>query len=264
MLFNPIKARFNSFSEGMLRWLLDTQYDPSLPMGNFANSHLDDVIRAWLVGLQREIAPLIPRSLQWIDKALERNEIFGADINAYRGTLYRAKAIGRWLEDGVDSEGDWDAARVYEEIKWRHEKYPWSTNEIIKHGLDDYIAFAYQGGAHNDGFQAGIEMYERWTGKSGPISLSKLLKPREFGYALCLYRTCQQQFDEEELFKAGRRMLQENLQETWLGGGQMIRAATWLKIVYWHYDESLTPLQTILKAYDNMPKVSKPGFVTPV
>jgi len=57
-------------------------------------------------------------------------------------------------------------------------------------------------------------------------------------------------------------MLQANLQKNWLGGGQYIRSATWLKIVYWHNDEALTPLQTVLKAYENMPKVPRPDFVS--
>ena len=56
-------------------------------------------------------------------------------------------------------------------------------------------------------------------------------------------------------------MLQANLEEAWLGGGQFLRAATWLKIVYRHYDKSLTPLEVVLKAYDNMPNVPRPDFV---
>lgn len=56
-------------------------------------------------------------------------------------------------------------------------------------------------------------------------------------------------------------MLRANLQENWLGRGQYIRAATWLKIVYWHHDQSLTPLQTVLSAYDNMPDVPQPDFI---
>lgn len=71
------------------------------------------------------------------------------------------------------------------------------------------MAFAYQGGEHDDGFEAGIDMYERWIGEK-PLSLKKVLKPREFGYALCLHRV-RGQFDEGELVVAGRRMLQANL-----------------------------------------------------
>ena len=56
-------------------------------------------------------------------------------------------------------------------------------------------------------------------------------------------------------------MLQANLEETWLGAGQYTRAATWLKIVYWDRDQTLAPLATILKAYDNMPNVPLPDFM---
>lgn len=261
MLFNPIISRKNGLNDEMMNFLLGTKYDQKRPMGNVAIHELSDVIYALLLGKHIEVNPVIRRSNEWIDKAIKEDEKFGPDPNTHRTKLHWARAIGGWLEDGWDYEGEWDSARVFEEARWRYEKRPWPANEIIKSGLDDYMAFAYQGGEHDDGYQAGIDMYERWTGKKSPVSLSKVLKPREFGYALCLHRTCQQQFDEEDLFKAGRRMLQENLQEEWLGGGQAIRAATWLKIVYWHYDETLTPLQTILKAYDNMPKVEKPDFV---
>jgi len=264
MLFDPIKLRVNGFDRGLLNFYLKTQYDENRPMGNVAASEIEAVITAWLLGLHREIEPIIRRSNEWLDRAIKEDEKLGPDPNAHRTTLHWARALGGWLEDGsMDDEGKWDSARVYEEARWRYEKRPWPTNEIIRSGLNDYMAFAYQGGEHDDGFQAGIDMYERWTGKKGPVSLSKVLTPREFGYALCRHRTCQQQFDEEDLFKAGRKMLQANLQETWLGGGQMIRAATWLKIVYWHHDETLTPLQTILKAYDDMPKVQKPDFIIP-
>jgi len=211
MLFDPIKSRSNGFDDEMLKFDLGRQYDPRSPMGNVAASDLGTVIHAWLVGLNAEIAPIIPRSLQWIDKAIEGDEKFGPDPNAHRTTLHWAKAIGGWLADGWNYEGEWDAARVYEEARWRYEKRPWPTNEIIRYGLDDYMAFAYQGGEHDNGFEAGIEMYERWTGKD-EVSLSKALKPRDFGYALCLHRIARQQFNEEDLFKAGQKMLQAYLQ----------------------------------------------------
>jgi hypothetical protein len=244
----------------MLNFYLGTKYDESLPMGNIAASELGTVIHAWLVGLHDTVNPIIQRSNIWIEWAIEKDEKLGPDANAHRTTLHRARALGEWMDAGSNSEGEWDSARVYEEARWRNEKRPWSTHEIVKSGLDDYMAYAYQGGEHDNGFEAGIEMYERWTGKN-EVSLSKALKPRDFCYALCLHRLARQQFDEDELFRAGRKMLKANLQENWLGGGQFIRAAIWLKIVYWHNDESLTPLQVVLKAYDDMPKVSRPAFL---
>lgn len=263
MLFDPNKSRLNGFDDEMLKFYLNTQYDESRPMGNVAASEIGTVIKAWLVGLHSAVSPIICRSNEWLDQAIKTDEKLGLDPNAHRTNLYWARAIGGWLEDGCNYEKEWDFSRVFQEARWRYEKRPWSMHEIVKTGLDDYMAFAYQSGEHDDGFEAGIEMYQRWTGKT-EVALSKVLKPRDFGYALCLHRTARRQFDEDDLFKAGRKMLQANLQEIWLGGGQYIRAATWLKIVYWHNDETLTPLQTVLKAYDNMPKVQRPDFISEV
>jgi hypothetical protein len=262
MLFNPIRTRQVTVEGGLAR-ALRTVFDPKRPMGNIASHELEDVISAWLVGLHREIEPVIARSLEWIDKAIAEDEEFGVDPNGHRTTLHWAKGIGEWLRDETLWEGEWYMARIFQEARWRYEKRPWPMHEIIKSGLDDYLAFAFLAGAPEDteNYEAGIEMYERWTGKSGPVSLSGTLKPRELGYALCLHWSGRQSFDEEALFEAGRKMLQANLQETWLGGGQCIRAATWLMIVYWHRDRTLTPLQCVLKAYDNMPDVPKPDFV---
>jgi hypothetical protein len=53
----------------------------------------------------------------------------------------------------------------------------------------------------------------------------------------------------------------KHLTENMLHNGQTIRAATWLKIVYWHADPRLTPEHTMLKAYDDMPTVPRPGFL---
>jgi hypothetical protein len=261
MKFDPIRNRQSKLKEdgSFLRYLLAQQYDQNKPMGNIAQYHLGDAISYRLIGLHAEIEPIIHRSNLWLDKAINGDEKFGGNHNFHRTLLHWARAIGTWLEDAANDEGHWDQARVYEEAAWRFEGRPWPRNEIIKSGLDDYMAFAYQGGEHDDGFEAGIDMYEHWVGEK-PLSLKKVLKPREFGYALCLHRA-RNQFDEDELFEAGRKMLRANLEETWLGGGQNLRAATWLKIVYWHHDQTLTPLQVILKAYDNMPNVSRPDFV---
>jgi hypothetical protein len=261
MIYDPIKSRNSKLSDNqaMLRFVLDTVFDEKRPMGNVAISHVNSVISASLAGLYSELQSIIGRTNLWLDQAIERDEDFDVNRDLHRSYLEWARAIGTWLENGSNDEGHWDRARVRQQSAWRFEGRPWSRNEIIKSGLDDYMAFAYQGGEHDDGFEAGIDIYEHWIGEK-PLSLKKMLKPREFGYALCLHRA-RGQFHENELFDAGKKMLQANLEEVWLGGGQYLRAATWLKIVYWDRDQALSPLETILKAYDNMPNVPRPDFI---
>uniref|UniRef100_UPI003BEEE0F9 hypothetical protein n=1 Tax=Burkholderia arboris TaxID=488730 RepID=UPI003BEEE0F9 len=269
MIFDPILAR-RLMEEGTLPRVSRTTYEDGLPMGNIASHNLSDVIEAWLVNLVEESRPIIERSIDWIDRAVSIDEDFGTNRSLHRVTLHWAKAMAEWMDTGWDS-AEWERARIFEEAAWRNEKRPWPMNEIIRDGLDDYMAFAYQTGDDAtpdgmEGFENGIQMYEHWVNDKPP-SLKKTLKPREYAYALCLFG-CRPEishangYTHEALFEAGRRMLQANLESTWFGNGQFIRGATWLKIVYWnHGDEELTPLQTILKAYENMPNVPRPDFV---
>jgi len=256
MIFNPTRSR--ETIDGEIARVLRAEYRRDALIGNWASNHLQSVIEAWLVGCQAEARPIIPRSMEWLRRAIEADEQAGDNHNFHRMTLRWANAIGTWMELGWDAEGDWNDARIFEEAAWRFEKRPWPTNEIIRNGLDDYMAFCVQAGE----YEAGIQMYEHWVGVK-KLSITKALKPREYGYALCLHHG-RGEFEDAALFEAGRRLLSANLEENWLGAGQAIRAATWLKIVYWDREDrdlALTPLRTVLKAYENMPNVPLPNFV---
>jgi GNAT superfamily N-acetyltransferase len=250
-VFDPINSRKAALPP---HYKLNTQYDPKDPMGNIGASRVSDIIRSWLIGFTYYDEAL-PRWISWIDKAFERNEECGMFPEFYHLQLYKAKAIGKWLMNGKDDIEDWENARIASEVCYNNPKI-YTKGDKIGEGLDDYMAYAFQA----QKYEEGINMYEKLRGKS-PISLSKRLSPRKLAYAHCLNKLGIKKFDEEELFEAGRKTLQWNLEGEWLGrGGQMI-AAIWLKIVYWHKDKSLTPFQTILKAYDNMPRVQKPDFI---
>ncbi|MDC6176417.1 hypothetical protein [Ralstonia solanacearum] len=261
------------------------EFDANLPMGNFAANEIEDVISAWLVGLHNEVSVVIPRSLEWLDSAIASGEEnrFGPLPCMHRVTLHAAKAMGSWMRNSENDEHIWLIAQTaqaeymqtgyvkvlgpdrfdYELQRFVPQEVhglPYSSSRIVRDGLlDDFMAFAFQAGQ----FEQGIAEYEKHLVPKVP-SLKKALKPRDFAYALCLHRAGRHIFDEADLLSSGRKMLQAHLQETWLGRGQFLRAATWLKIVYWRHDPSLTPLQTVLKAYEDMPKVPRPDFVPAV
>ncbi|KFX77700.1 hypothetical protein KR98_17740 [Ralstonia solanacearum] len=285
MLFDPVTSRKNGFTEGMLQWYLGGEYEPESPMGNVADGLLNITINAWLVGLYDAFVPVVPKFMAWLDIAIQGGEEnrFGSLPCAHRVTLHSAKAMGSWMHDSENDEPTWLIAQTAQAEYMQtgyvkvlgHDKFdyelqrfvpqevrglPYSSSQIVRDGLlDDFMAFAFQAGQ----FEQGIAEYEKHLVPKVP-SLKKALKPRDFAYALCLHRAGRHIFDEQDLLSSGRKMLQAHLQETWLGHGQYLRAATWLKIVYWRHDPSLTPLQTVLKAYDDMPKVPRPDFVPAV
>lgn len=281
--FDPIALRRKCLSEEVpLRYYLERRYDEKQPIGNFAAADLKEVIRCWLLWLETEIAPVLPRALEWLDKAIEagEEEWFGPSPRLHRRTLHWAKALGQWMHTKENDEATWKVAKdaqaehmrtgfvkvlgadkfdyklqrfVPQEVKG----LPFSSRRLMTDGmLDDFMAFSFQASQ----YEAGIEEYERHLAPKIP-SLKKTLQPRGFAYALCLQKLGRARFDENDLLDAGRRMLQANLQDLWIKGGQYTRAATWLKIVYWHHDQTLTPRKVVLKAYDDMPDVARPYFL---
>jgi hypothetical protein len=252
MIFDPVRER-EVFHEFELEFIRNTEYDNGDPMGGVAYHETGDVVRAWLVGLDKEMEPVIVRILEWLNRAVDLDERFGDGPDFYQRNVRWARALVFWMQNGVNVLQEWDAARHYCDAAVQRGSY--SRHSIRTNRLDDYMAFCFQA----QQYERGIAEFERHSG-GRPLALNRTLAPRHIGYALCLHHV-RGQFTPDELFKAGRRMLQAHLEEDWLGSGQAIEAATWLKIVYWHRDPSLTPLQTILKAYDDMPKVQRPEFV---
>ncbi len=278
--FNPV--RMHEVIDGTIAHRLRTEFDPARPMGNFAVHDIREVICAWLVRHEKQIASVLPRALEWLDKAIEgkEEERFGSLPCSHRKTLHWAKALGQWMHGKGNDEASWKIAQDAEieymrtgftkvlgvdKFDYKLQRFvpqeikglPYSSRRLLIDGtLDDFMAFSLQAGQYD----TAVEEYERHLKPKNP-SLKTALKPRAFAYALCLKKLGRARFGEDELLEAGRRMLQANLEETWLGAGQYTRAATWLKIVYWDRDQTLAPLATILKAYDNMPNVPLPDFM---
>jgi hypothetical protein len=239
------------------------------PIGNFGISDVSEVVNCTIFGLADEVQPFVARANRRIDQGLASKEYEWFRVSRYN--YHIARAIGAWLEEGYPDTEHCNEARRYMEASWRTNSE--TRQEILRYGLDDYMAMAVLGGVFEDykhgkePFEAGIDMYEHWTGKSD-VSLKKLLKPRELGYALCRHYL-NNEFDRADVLAAGRKMLAANLSQPqpycdgWLENGQSLRAAMWLMLIYWypafHNGEELpSPVDVLLKAYDDMPDVTRP------
>lgn len=259
-------TKLHQFAHRNIRISFDLEPGSTERIGNFGIGDVDNFIGYALVGCRDEAFPLVSRGLRRIDTALHDDEKLGSNLNFHRTHLHHARAIGTWLEFNQLDESHWMDAQRFEEATWRYEKRPWTRQEIIGEGaLADYMVFSVLGGNMFDGdmlsYEAGIDMFEYWVNERD-ISFKKTLKPHELGYAMCL-RYGRQKFDPNDLLAAGRRALAANLDEHWLGRGQGICAATWLMAVHWyphfHGDGPMPdPVDTLLKAYDDMPGVERP------
>lgn len=251
MKFNPVLTLEKTLEADcyMLKSFLSREYDPERPMGNVAAFEVADVVRYWLIGLDKEVNQTIPRSLEWLNIAITQDEWHDRPHpNFHLQKLHAAKALALWLQSGDPALAVWEKTRLFN-LSVLESAY---QKKAKTEGLDDYLCYCIQA----EQYEAGIIEFEKYHGTK-TISLKKKLSPRDFGYALCLHHI-KAQFDPDELFMAGRRMLQANLDDNWFGVGQFKRGAMWLKNVYWHRNRTLSPLETILKAYENMPDVVRP------
>lgn len=261
--------RMKEVSERNLQICLASYPKEGGPIGNYGIGDIEEYIDQSLVGRTALAYPLLIRGNQRIDQGLAEKEYewFKAPPAQHRHRLHRARALGYWLEDGMLAVEHWNQSRRFLEAWWRSEKYPWTRQDIIREGLDDYMAMAVLGGEDVDykgGFdpyRAGVDMYEHWLGEPG-LSPDKVRKPRELGYVLCRHYL-NSEFDRDEVLAAGRRVLAANLESHWLENGQILRAAMRLMVVHWHPsvyygEEPPAPVDVLLMAYDDMPNVTRP------
>ena len=260
MIYNPQIDYEKAYDEPTVNFYLEAKFKESSPMGNHALDNLDYFIGSCLVGKNNELEPVLTKAIYWLNYAIDKKEKFGVNHDAHLSDLYRGAALAKWLQTELHDAHLWDQARIHEELGWSTGPEPWEKREVVTGGaIDDYLSYSYLAG--KNAASAGVQQFEKWVGKPNKISLSGTLSPKRFGYALCLHLSGQQEFPIEKLFNAGRGLLRANLQEEWLGAGQTIRAATWLKIVYSLTDTKKTAKEILLAAYDNMPDVKRPGFV---
>lgn len=252
-MFDPDKYLKFSYEIGLAR-LMGVKYETDHVMGKVACSHLREIFLAWFVGRNEEYSCLLPRSLNWIDRGLKRGELAGETQKFYHSEYNWAKALILWAVDNINVANVWGEAKqlLSEQQKI---KLSFPKSQMGSQYLNDYMALCFQ----SQDYEEGIAVFQSYHGEK-KISLRSSLYPRDYAYVLCLNKA-RGDFDGEDFLAIGRRMLKTNLNKNWLTVGQAIRAVTWLKIVYWHHVPGITPVETVLRGYDDMPDVVKPDFL---
>ena len=260
MLFDPIRTRDQGFGPEMIERLRSQQFKASRPMGNVAASGVEAILTASLVGRQEALLPRLPDYLNWLDGAITAPEAFGGDPDLHLSRLHRARALARWLHSGEAAADDWAAAQQCLDRRWP-QAARWNRAEL---GL---VLDVYMGCAALASDAACAERaashYAALTGATASADPTKASTARALGQLLCLQAAGLASFSSEALYQAGRKVLRSHLEADWIGSGQMLQAATWLRIVHGLTEPTLTPLATLLLAYDDMPKVAAPDLLGP-
>ena len=256
--FDPLRSR-EVFDEFHLKYLLEQDKARFMPtaVGNAATHGLTDIVTAWLVGLHQQAHTGLLKYREWFEDSIARNERISDHPSYMQALQSEAYGLCIWMLENRNHDLAYHTAIDCIEVAWASE---WNNGRGATGAekldcIDDYLSNCLQCGEYD----RGIKMYESVAGQKG-VNPKRGLTTRELGYWLCRENLKDASAREFEI-DISERVLKENLEGVWLGHGQTLRAASWLKIVYWHSGAIKSPLECILKAYDLMPHVKRPSFV---
>ena len=255
MAYDPKNARW-SFETFRLGYEASSTYHPERPMGSWGMSTIENAALAALVGFSEQMRTHLLRAINWMDLAIAKNEDLGPNRAAYHAQLVEAKALARWLDSADPATAIW-AETHDRHLGYLGEDLVGITGRWLAIHIDLLMAQAYQA----ERYAWAVAFFERMVGAK-TFNLKRITSPRHVAYAKSL-QALDQRFDPADVHAAGRRMLATYLDKHWLSQGQSVRAAIWLKIVHWQPGSSLSPVEVMLKAYDDMPHVTRPAFAIP-
>lgn len=261
-------------------------YEDQQAAGNAARQLMNEITYGWLIGFQREVDPALRKYRSWFEYSREVNEQFSDFPLSASASRDWAYGLCLWMLDGHNHPEIYSGAcdlmdRAYAS-DYRYGPNPNSPKAV---GNQDFQESKFVGGKVQDGrvklpardadilesmrfyftlslqsgeLERGLALYRR-VGGNVVIDAKKIRDERDLGYWISDARV--RGVSEDEIVAVGTKFLTKVLQEDWLGHGRAAEAATWLKIVLWHSGQTKTPLETILKAYDYMPKVRRPDFL---
>lgn len=215
-------------------------------VGHSAIQGLAAAIGAWIDGLEGEAYPVVAKARDWLRDSVDREESFGAPPVTFAARRSRALAVADWLVDNAQPAPRYAETRrlsgfVLEEME-RSSTLP--EGYLVEEFLPDYLLDCFSARE----FLLGWTTYRRLGG--GDIdNATQATGPTELAAALCRAHAVNVAGQPPGWAPAGRRVLVRVL-PGWLDRGQEIRAAAWLKAVFWDCAAVATPAQALALGRD--------------
>lgn len=272
-VFDPVKERSN-FERFLLKSELAKATSGKPVAAGAAIQRLGTVVMAWLVGLPAQIEPVLRDCHAALLRSFEAREPTGdIYIPAMRS---QALALSHWMLNS-----DNDPAVHQEALNQFDEHFQQGGQAVIdpdffnketqrfepkiQRGLPlsdeaiaGYLPSYLVSCIHGEQYARGVFLYER-VGTGKDIDPKRMTKVEELGVWVCRENLVQGRIPTDTYVSVGERVLKRYLESDWLSHGHMLIAAHWIKVLYWHSGVTSSPLETILKAYDLMPDVQRPG-----
>jgi hypothetical protein len=204
------------------------------------NDFMSQVIHCLLCDLPQEARTLLIKSRTWMERALETRE-WEVQSKGFANRLQRKLyATIEWLHQGVHDQSSLDSCMA-DTMQWFRVHHPELTtgSELALSAItfidagayDDYLTLAAPGGVN-------------------------LMKPAGSNEKqMCLTLASQaltQKFPGDKMEATVKKFLDNHVSK-WLNDGHSLRAAEWMKVVYWKRGEAgISPSDAVRKCLDHV------------
>ena len=219
---------------------------------------LGNLIEGYLLGLRDRVLPTAQALATWMEAQPHPAEGKNSDhcYDAYQ--WWQTLGLGKWLIDGDPAVAEFSRAS---EADWRQwDKFdrlePNGAKLLMREGLELSLPLNLAARRYDVGLKLCQEAGLTTRASSAPAIVRAELM---YGQWACRHLADGGKPDAAYVAKGGE-MLRKTITERFIGGGDYIRMALWLKAIYHDSGVTRTPEETILKAYDTMTGVEKPAF----
>ena len=256
--FDPLQVKEQLLNPiGGYEWSLQRSVDKSKAVGGLgssANADLGQAVECLLVGFDEPAIQLLEKAQQWVSASLAENEIPKRYLHDERYSLdgeaalrYQTLAMTNWL---LNDEHDAESYKRFVE----HEDRFLANSRIGKDKVNTSLLLPVYVDA--GAFHRALEMFA-FSG----LTVPKTLLPRneaQMAYILCRHHL-DLEYSQDDVQTATKKFLMKNI-DTWLSNGHAVRAAEWLKILFWNdCDRTVPAKQILLKCYDYLPGRTPPN-----
>jgi hypothetical protein len=269
--FDPIDLR-EFFLEVRLKYVIDS--NPPAPdrnrppnvahmaRTNYSIGRACDFVNGYLVGLSRELKPLIEKHVTWMESEPEPDRVIylesGFTYEGWMDSLYDwrvALGLCKWLGRGDRAFATFAAAALAD----------WQVLELASPALAsearatrrNFMNMHFAVALAADAPLIGLKIYEA---AGTQAQMESVTSPTRFGHWACRHLVNRGTRDETFVSR-GRDMLTANLLPRFYQGADLYQSAVWLKAIYFDSGVVQTPEQAFAKAYDSMPGIPCPDFM---
>jgi hypothetical protein len=219
--------------------------------GSSSDAFLGAAIRCMLNGLREPASQLLRKSEKWVTAALDEDEIPRRYLHDERyspdgeaALRYRTLALCGWL---LHDQHDTESFRRFVECEdGFFGKSPAGKDKVnVSLALPTYV--------DAEAFHRVLQLFASTTGLTEPKSLGSIRSEAQMSFVLCCRRLGEKYGDDDVAAGVGK-FLDRNV-DGWLSNGHFVRAAEWMKIVYWQKGVGGgCAKDALLKCYDHLQK----------